>query len=54
MIPASVWTDWYNILTSVWVMILSNPITSFVFGALIITIVANLIYRLTTVKKDES
>lgn len=46
MIPADVWTNWMNIMADVAIMLMSNPLTSFVFGSLVVTIVANLIFRI--------
>lgn len=53
MIPSGVWTNWDVILSGVIGMLFSTQIGLFVFGSMIVTIVANLIYRLTSNKEEQ-
>jgi len=53
MIPTGVWNNWDVILSGVVGMLFSTQIGLFVFGSMIITIVANLIYRLSSNKEEK-
>lgn len=53
MIPSEVFLNWKSIIEQVITLMLSNPITAFGFYSLVIVIVTNIIYRLSSSKKDE-
>lgn len=48
MIPAEIFSAWSDILTSVVLMIWSNSLTSFIFGAFAVAIISNIIYRIAS------
>lgn len=53
MIPDNVFLNWERIIGQVINLMLSNPITAFGLYGLVITVVVNLIYRLSSPKKDD-
>lgn len=53
MIPSDVWLQWSEILFDVVEFIKGNVVLSFYFAGIIVVIVINLIYRLSSPKEGE-